>query len=52
MDLGAIGWVDVDWIDLGQNRDQWRALVNPVNYQVITQLVASRVVLRSIELVS
>jgi hypothetical protein len=28
MDLGGIGWVDVDWIDLAQDRDQWRALVN------------------------
>jgi hypothetical protein len=23
-----IGWGDMDWIDLAQNRDQWRALVN------------------------
>jgi hypothetical protein len=30
MDLREIGWDDVDWIDLAQNRDQWRALVNPV----------------------
>jgi hypothetical protein len=27
-DLGEIGWGDVDWIDLTQDRDQWRALVN------------------------
>jgi hypothetical protein len=25
-----IGWGGVDWIDLGQDRDQWQALVNTV----------------------
>jgi hypothetical protein len=30
MDLGETGWDGVDWIDLGQDRDQWRALVNTV----------------------
>jgi hypothetical protein len=35
MDLGETGWVGVDWIDLVQDRDQWRALVNVVmNVQV------------------
>jgi hypothetical protein len=30
-DLGEkIGWDGMDWIDLAQNRDQWRALVNTV----------------------
>jgi hypothetical protein len=24
--LREIGWVGVDWIDLAQDRDQWRAL--------------------------
>jgi hypothetical protein len=28
MDLREIGWDGMDWIDLAQNRDQWRALVN------------------------
>jgi hypothetical protein len=28
MDLREIGWNDMDWIDLAQDRDQWRALVN------------------------
>jgi hypothetical protein len=28
MDLGEIGWDGMDWIDLAQNKDQWRALVN------------------------
>jgi hypothetical protein len=27
MDLREIGWDAVDWIDLAQDRDQWRALV-------------------------
>jgi transcription termination factor 2 len=26
MDLGEIGWDGVDWIELAQDRDQWRAL--------------------------
>jgi hypothetical protein len=30
MDLREIGWDDMDWIDLAQNRDQWRAFVNMV----------------------
>jgi hypothetical protein len=30
MDLGEIGWDRVDWIDMAQERDQWRALVNTV----------------------
>jgi hypothetical protein len=30
MDLREIGWDGLDWIDLAENRDQWRALVNTV----------------------
>jgi hypothetical protein len=30
MDLREIGWDGMDWMDLAQNRDQWRALVNAV----------------------
>jgi hypothetical protein len=30
MDLGEVGWGDVDWISLAQDRDRWRALVNSV----------------------
>jgi hypothetical protein len=30
MDDREIGWDDVDWIDVSQDRDQWRALVNTV----------------------
>jgi predicted membrane protein len=30
MDLREIEWDDVDWIDMSQDRDQWRALVNTV----------------------
>jgi hypothetical protein len=29
-DLGEMGWGDVDWISLAQDRDRWRALVNSV----------------------
>jgi hypothetical protein len=28
MDLREIGWDGMDWIDLGENRNQWRALVS------------------------
>jgi hypothetical protein len=28
--LRVIGWDGVDWIDLAQDRDQWRALVGTV----------------------
>jgi hypothetical protein len=35
MGLREIGWGGMDWIDLAQDRDQWRALVNTVmNLQV------------------
>jgi hypothetical protein len=35
MDHREIGWGSMDWIDLAQDRDQWRALVNMViNLQV------------------
>jgi hypothetical protein len=29
-DLREIEWDDMHWIDLAQDRDQWRALVNTV----------------------
>jgi hypothetical protein len=30
MGLGEVGWGDVDWIGLAQDRNRWRALVNSV----------------------
>jgi hypothetical protein len=30
MGLVEVGWDDVDWICLSQDRDRWRALVNSV----------------------
>jgi hypothetical protein len=30
MDLGEVGWGDVDWIGLAQDRNRWRALVNSI----------------------
>jgi hypothetical protein len=30
MDLLEVGWGDVDWIGLAQDRDRWRPLVNSV----------------------
>jgi hypothetical protein len=61
-DLLELGVSVVDWIGLAQERYRWRALVNSVmnlrvpqnagNYRVAAQLVASRAVLGSTELVS
>jgi hypothetical protein len=37
MDLGEVGWSDVDWIGLAQDRNRWRALVNAVmNLRVLS----------------
>jgi hypothetical protein len=30
VDLREIDWDAMDWIDLAQDRDRWRALVNTV----------------------
>jgi hypothetical protein len=30
MDLEEVAWEGVDWIDMAQDRDRWRALVNAV----------------------
>jgi hypothetical protein len=62
MDLLEMGLSVAGWIGLTQDRYRWRALVNSVmnlrvpenagNYRVAAQLVASRVVVSSTELVS
>jgi hypothetical protein len=31
MDLGEVGWGDVDWIGLSKDRNRWRALVNALS---------------------
>jgi hypothetical protein len=34
MDLSEIGWDGMDWMEVAQDRDKWRALVNTVMNQV------------------
>jgi hypothetical protein len=35
MDLQEVGWGGMDWIDMAQDRDRWRALLSVVmNLQV------------------
>jgi hypothetical protein len=35
MDLVEVGWGDVDWIGLAQDRNRWRAVVKSVlNFRV------------------
>jgi hypothetical protein len=35
LDLGEVGWGDVDWIGLAKDRNRWRAVVNWVlNFRV------------------
>jgi hypothetical protein len=53
LDLVEVGWGDVNWIGLTQDRDRWRAVVNSVlNLRVSSkELGISRVVLSSMELV-
>jgi hypothetical protein len=31
MDLGEVGWGDVEWIDLAMDRIKWRDLVNSIS---------------------
>jgi hypothetical protein len=30
MDLRELGWDSMEWIDLAQDRNQWRALLNTI----------------------
>jgi hypothetical protein len=35
MDIREIGWSDMDWIELAQDKNQWRDLMNTVmNFRV------------------
>jgi ribosome biogenesis protein Nip4 len=41
MDLRQAGWGDIDWINVVQNRDRWRALVYMVMNLRVPQNVGS-----------
>jgi hypothetical protein len=41
LDLREIGWDGVDWIDMAQDRDQWRALVNAVMNKWLLMMLGS-----------
>jgi hypothetical protein len=44
MDLGEVGWGDVGWIRLVQDKNRWRALLNSVfNFRVTRMLGNYRV---------
>jgi hypothetical protein len=52
MDLREIGWGSVKWIQLAQDRDRWRALVNTVMNLRVLSLRTSLVGLLNSHLVS
>jgi hypothetical protein len=41
MDLGEVGWGDVDWIGLAQDRNRWRAVVNSNAGKLSSGLISS-----------
>jgi hypothetical protein len=44
MDLSKIGWDGVDWIDMAQDRNQWKALVNTVLNLRVRKMLGSSLV--------
>ena len=41
MDFQEVGFWGMDWIELAQGRDRWRALVNAVMYLLVPQNVGN-----------
>jgi hypothetical protein len=41
MDLREIGWGGMDWIDLAQDSDRWRVLVNIVMNLLVCKVLGS-----------
>jgi hypothetical protein len=44
MDLREIGWDSGDWINLAQDRDQWKALVNRDQWKALVNAVMNLLV--------
>jgi hypothetical protein len=38
MDVREIGWGDVDWIDLAEDWDKWRAVLNSLKFLKLSDL--------------
>jgi hypothetical protein len=41
MYLQEAGWVDMDWIDLAEDRDRWQAVVKAIMSRLVTYNVGN-----------
>jgi hypothetical protein len=48
MDLREIGWDGKDWINLAQDRNQWRALVNTITPKFTKVFIVSHFIFYNI----
>jgi hypothetical protein len=50
IDLREIGWNGGDWIDLAQDRDQWRALVKAAYYFPLMLLSSAQLHVQEVDM--